>query len=88
MTYLKRDPLTERVAAAVEDAALRQHIEQSLYPEYVECLDVVKRAIVLCAGCRFQARVPVAGEEVEAAVLVAVLDLEAFVIARARARLN
>ncbi len=46
MSYIRRgDPATERLVAALEDEALRVHIEQGLYPEYAQYLDVVKRAI-------------------------------------------
>lgn len=89
MSYIRRgDPATERLVAALEDEALRVHIEQGLYPEYAQYLDVVKRAIFLCSSGLFRRRIPVAGDEIDAALLIAILDLESFVIARLRARFN
>jgi hypothetical protein len=41
----RRDSATGRLVAALEDESLRVHIEQGLYPEYVQYLDVVKRAL-------------------------------------------
>jgi len=89
MSYIRRgDPVTGRLVAALEDEALRVHIEQGLYPEYAPYLDVVKRAISLCSSGLFGRRIPVAGDEIDAALLVAILDLESFVVARLRARFN
>jgi hypothetical protein len=86
---LRRDPVVQRVAAALEDWALSEHITHGPYPEYAAGhLDVVKRAIFLCASGMSRGRVPVDDVEIEAAVLVAVLGLEDFVFARLRARFN
>ena len=85
---MREDPVTARLVAALEDQVLRTYIENGFYPEYAERLEVVKRAIFLCSSCLFRRRIPVAGAEIEAAVLVAVLDLESFVVSRLRARFN
>lgn len=80
--------IADLVRDAGEARALREHLAWTLYPEYAEHVEDVQRAIVLCCCGLFKMLVLVGGEQHEAAMIVAALDLEPFVERRLLAREN
>jgi hypothetical protein len=71
-----------------EAEALCAHLLWLCLPEYVEQVEDVQRAIVLCVRGLFEMPVCVGGQEHGAGHLVAVLDLERFVRRRMSAWVN
>jgi hypothetical protein len=74
----------ELVTEAVLHEALRVHVaRESLFPDYADNLEPIKRAIVLCARGRGDAYVVFGHRDNRRAdVLVAAVGLEPFVYAR------
>jgi hypothetical protein len=74
--------LADLVRDGGEAVALREHLSFSLYPELVDHIEDVQKAIVLCTCGLWDIPIEVAGREARAGVHVAALDLERFVLAR------
>ena len=77
-----------RIGADAERIALRRHVADGLYPEYVQCVMELQMAIVLCTCGHFTREVRIGSETHVAGLVVAALDLEDFVYRRQLARWN